>query len=149
MRDAPNAEINDKWINTNVPISHGREMVQGVVKRRKRDGDSGLLLGKAHDNPVLDTRVYEVEMPDGTYADYQANNLLENILNAVDDDGRTELIMDEILDHRKNENAIAKRDGWYRTSEGSSKRVITTKGWDIKVQWKDGTLNWIPLKDIK
>ena len=57
--------------------------------------------------------------------------------------------MDEILDHRKNENAISKRDGWYQTSEGSSKRVITTKGWDIKVQWKDGTSNWIPLKDIK
>ena len=67
-----------------VPISHGGEIIQGKVKRRKHDGDSGLLVGKSHPNTVLDTRVYEVEMPDGTYAEYHANNLIENILSTVD-----------------------------------------------------------------
>ena len=149
MRDAPNSEFNDKWINANVPIQYGGEITQGVVKRRKRDGDSGLLLGKANSNPALDTRVYEVEMPDGTYADYHANNLLENILCTVDDDGYTAMIMDEIMDHRSNEEAVTKREGWIRTKEGSKKRIITTKGWDLKVQWRDGTSNWVPLRDIK
>ena len=149
IRDAPNAEIDDKWINTQVPITQGGEVLQGIVKRRKRDGDSGFLVGTSHNNPILDTRVYEVEMPDGTYADYQANNLIENLMNNVDDDGRTEMIMDELLDHRTNEDAIPKKDGWVQTSQGASKRVITTKGWDIKVQWKDGSTNWVPLRDIK
>ena len=149
MRDAPNAELDDKFINASVPISHGGEILQGTVKRRKRDGDSGLLLGNAHPNPLLDTRVYEVEMPDGTYVDYHANNLLENILNSVDDDGHTAMIMDDILDHRKSDLAIPKKEGWIRTPQGATKRVITTKGWDIKVQWQDGTSNWVPLRDIK
>ena len=149
MRDAPNAEIDDKWINTQVPISQGGEIIHGIVKRRKRDGDSDLLIGNANSNPILDTRVYEVEMPDGTYADYQANNLIENLMNNVDDDGRTEMIMDEILDHRTNEEAVPKEDGWVQNSAGTSKRAITTKGWDIKVQWSDSSTNWVPLRDIK
>ena len=149
MQDAPNEEINDKWINATVPIPRGGEMVQGTVKRRKRDGDSGLLIGKSHPNPILDTRVYEVEMPDGTYADYYANNLIENILSTVDGEGHTPLMMDEILDYRYTSNAIKKRDGWIQSPTGASKRVITTKGWDLKVQWADGTANWVPLRDIK
>ena len=32
MRDAPNSEFNDKWINTNVPVPYNGEMVQGIVK---------------------------------------------------------------------------------------------------------------------
>jgi len=111
MQDAPNVEINDKWINATVPISYGGEIIQGTVKRRKRDGDSGLLIGKSHPNPILDTRMYEVEMPDGTY-DYHANNLIENILNAVDGEGHTPLLMDEILDYRSTADAIKKKDGW-------------------------------------
>ena len=47
--------------------------------------------------------------------------------------------MDDIIDHQKNTEAIEKKDGWTRTQRGISKRVITTKGWDLKIQWKDGT----------
>ena len=149
MQDAPSAELDDKWINATVPIPQGGEIVQGTVKRRKRDGDSGLLVGKSNSNPALDTRVYEVEMPDGTYADYHANNLIENILNTVDGEGHTPLLMDEILDYRSNPEAVTKRNGWIQTSSGITKRVITTKGWDLKVQWADGTANWVPLRDMK
>ena len=111
MNDTPDVEIDDKWINLTVPISRAGEVVQGTVKRRKRDGDTGLLLGRVNSNPLLDTRVYEVEMPDGTYADYHANNLIENIYNSVDDHGHAELFLDDIIDHRANENAVLKRDG--------------------------------------
>ncbi len=57
--------------------------------------------------------------------------------------------MDEILNHRSNEIAIAKRNGWICTINGASKRVITTKGWELKVQLKDSSSNWIPLRGIK
>ena len=45
-------------------------------------------------------------MPDGTYADYHANIIIENIHNSVDDDGHIVIIMDEILDHRSNGSAL-------------------------------------------
>ena len=149
IQDAPNSELTDELINAKVPISFGGEPVEGTVKRRKRDGNSGLLIGKLNPNPMLDTRVYEVEMPDSTYANYHANNIIENIHNSVDDDGHTIIIMDEILNHRSNESAINKRDGWVRTYNGASKGVITTKGWELKVQWMDGSSNWVSLRDIK
>ena len=149
IMDAPNAEVNDEWINTLVTIPYDGEMVTGAIKRRKKDGDSGLLQGKAHENPLLDIRLYEVEMPDGTYADYHANNLIENIYNSVDDFGYSELLINEIIDHQRNTDAIDRRDGWVRTQYGSTKRVITTKGWDLKILWNDGTSSWIQLKDIK
>ena len=60
-------------------------------------------------------------MPDGTYSDYHANNLLENIFNTVDDDGRIPLVMDEILDHRKIDRAIPTVDGWTHTPSGATK----------------------------
>ena len=114
-------------------IAYDGEMVTGAVKRRKKDGDSGLLQGKAQENPLLDIRLYEVEMPDGTYADYHAKNLIENIYNSVDDFGYSEQSMNEIIDYRRNTGAIDKRDGWVRTQYGSTKRVITAKGWHLKI----------------
>jgi hypothetical protein len=39
-------------------------MLRGIVKGRKRDAD-GNPIGKSNDNPLLDTRLYEVEFPDG------------------------------------------------------------------------------------
>ena len=33
MRDAPNAEIDDEWINTQEPLSKGGEIIHGTVKR--------------------------------------------------------------------------------------------------------------------
>ena len=56
IKDAPDAEVNDECINTHVSLPY--------------DGDTSLLLGKLNDNPLLDTRLYEVDMPNGTYADY-------------------------------------------------------------------------------
>ena len=109
----------------------------------------GLLIGKANKNPLLDTRVYEVEMPDGTYAGYYANNLIESIYNSVDENDHAELFLDDIIDHQVNGNTVPKQDGWVRSSNSASKRVITTRGWDLKILWKDDTSTWIPLKDIK
>ena len=114
-QDAPDAELDDVLINANVLISVGSKQFVGIVKRRKREGDSGLLVGKANPNQMLDTCVYEVEMSDGIYADYHANNIIENIHNSVNDDGRTIIIMDGILDHRSNESAVPRGDGWIRT----------------------------------
>jgi hypothetical protein len=34
-------------------------------------------------------------------------------------------------------------------SDGTQMPRMTTKGWKLLVRWKDGTSNWIPLKDLK
>ena len=35
------------------------------------------------------------------------------------------------------------------TTTGTRRRVITTKGWDIKVKWETGDTSYVPLKDVK
>jgi hypothetical protein len=34
-------------------------------------------------------------------------------------------------------------------SGSTTKPVITTKGWDLKICWKDGSYDWLPLSQIK
>jgi hypothetical protein len=48
------------------------------VTRRLRD-KNGLLIGKANSNPILDTRMYEVEYTDGHKASLAANAIAENM----------------------------------------------------------------------
>ena len=36
-----------------------------------------------------------------------------------------------------------------RYDNGLYRNKITTKGWEVMVLWKDGSMDWIQLKDIK
>jgi hypothetical protein len=48
------------------------------VKRRKTD-HNGVPIGRANKNPILDTRVFEVEFLDGHTAAMTANGIAENL----------------------------------------------------------------------
>jgi hypothetical protein len=56
--------------------------------------------------------------------------------------------MNEIVDHRKTSEAIKKEEGTYKRGLVEVKKK-TTKGWDLLVSWKDGSENWVALKDLK
>ena len=43
--------------------------------------------------------------------------------------------MDEIIDHRKKDVAVDKEDSFYTASKGTKRRRMTTKGWELCVQW--------------
>eukprot|EP00978_Attheya_sp_CCMP212_P046293 scaffold382524_cov28-Attheya_sp.AAC.1 len=53
-------------------------MKSGKVVGRKRAAD-GSVKGNANTNPILDTRTYRVEFPDGVEAEYAANTIAENM----------------------------------------------------------------------
>ena len=146
--DPPYVESEDNLIGSRVSLPHLGEMQEVVVKRRKRNED-GTLVGTANNNPLLDTRIYEVELQDGSYEEYSTNVLLENLHAQTDDNGWCRGIFDEIIDHKMEDNALGLEDGWIETHSGVKKRVITTKGWSILVKWKDGTFSWVPLSVVK
>lgn len=147
--DAPCAELQDNLVGAEVNIPTEDGNILGKVKKRKRDHETNMLIGTSNRNPLMDTRLYEVELPDGTYTDYSANVLIENIINSANDNGQTPMFIDEIVGHRFNKEAIHPEDGWYITPQGAKKRVITTRGCELNIQWKDGTTSWVPLKDMK
>lgn len=138
----------DPYVGLKVPLARGGEMQEATVRSRKRNPD-GSLKGTANDNIALDTRVYEVEFPDGSYNEYATNTLIENLFAHVDDEGMHHAILKGIVDHKRLDDAVDIADGMYIDKHGASRRVITTKGWRFKVEWNDGTSSWVPLSVIK
>ena len=53
---------------------------------------------------------------------------------------RVMMLVDEVIDHRKNHMALSTSEGFV-TSGTESKPVITTKGWDIQVRWRDRSVD--------
>jgi hypothetical protein len=136
----------DKYIGAQIllPGPDGVEVLCRV-KGRKRTAD-GTAIGTPNPNPILDTRIFEVEFPDGHVDAYTTNVIAESLYSNVDDDGFNTGLLDEIIDHKKSDNAIPIEKG---LTGKDNKPVITTKGWKIKILWKDGTTNWLPMSQVK
>jgi hypothetical protein len=80
--------------------------------------------------------------------EYTANIIAENIYAEVDSDGNQFLIMDEITGHQKDETALTSEE--QRIQVGSNRQMQkTTKGWKLKVLWKNGTTTWEWLRNPK
>ena len=138
----------DEYITAEVMIPIGDQRVRGVVKKRVKDDDD-LPVGVRHPNPILDTREYDVQLPDGSVESYTANLIADNIYAQCDDEGNTYTLLDEIIDHRKNAKAVKMEDAWIHTKSGTKRRKPTTVGWELLNQFKDGTTRWIRLADMK
>ena len=106
---------------------------------------NGKAKGRLHDNPILNSRVYDVMFPDGAVKQYAANIIAENMWAQVDDEGHQYMMLDEITDHRKDQSAVTKDTQYVVTKRGNQKLRQMTIGWDLCVLWKDGTQQWIGL----
>ncbi|MHA7927589.1 MAG: Ty1/Copia family ribonuclease HI, partial [Marinobacter sp.] len=139
----------DQYIGAQLLLdTAGSEPLTARVVRRVHD-PSGTPVGRAHKNPMFDTRAYVVEFPDGTLDQYTANVIAENIYSQVDSEGRSYAIMDEITDHRSDNTAVQRSEGYMVSASGNRSPKITTKGWELLVTWKDGTSDWVPLRRLK
>jgi hypothetical protein len=138
----------DQYINAEVLIPVGDSLLTGKVIARKKDRD-GNPVGRSNANPILDSRVLEVQFNDGVVKEFAANVIAEHIYSQVDNEGRRHLILDEIIDHRKDGSAVAPDDLYVTDRNGNQHMRRTTKGWKLSVQWKDGSVSWLPLKDLK
>jgi len=104
------SNASDELVGANVMLPKGDGRVQGTILKRKR-GDDGKLIGFKHQNYLMDTRLYEVQLADGSVEDIFANTIAENLYSQVDSEGRNYFLLREISDHCKDEGAISKEDG--------------------------------------
>lgn len=146
--DEYTTETFDRYLASEVLINRGGETIRGTVKSRRKDLN-GIPVGKANDNPLLDTREYQVEFDDGSEETYTANLVAENIYSQVDSSGHRLVLLNEIIDHRKDGRALVGDDGFYTDHSGTRRPKRTTAGWKILVEWKHGTTDWLPLTDVK
>jgi len=82
--DAYDAQMYDQYISAEVMVPKGDILVSARVIGRKTDRD-GNPIGVGQLNPLLDTRVYEVQFPDGHTEEFAANTIAENIYSQVDE----------------------------------------------------------------
>jgi hypothetical protein len=139
----------DTYLNAELLLpDSGNNIVRArVVKRAK--GEDGNPLGLRHKNPLFDTREYTVEFPDGSTAEYQANIIAESLFSQSDSEGRQYMVMKEISDHKKDGRAIPISDGYTTSKNGNKVPKQTTIGWQLLVEWNDGSSDWTNLKDLK
>ena len=107
----------DTYIGAQVvlPGEDGHEVLCRV-KGRKRTAD-GRLIGDFNPNPILDTRVFEVEYPNGRIEALSTNLIAESLYANVDDEGFDTGLLEEIVEHERTSEAIPIEEG--RTEQHS------------------------------
>ena len=138
----------DPLVRAQVILPHKGGDMMATVMGRKRDLD-GNLIGRKHNIPVLDSRAYEVEFLDGERQQVSYNLLAEHLLSQVDEDGNQYQLFKEIVDHRKDPKRAVEKADQMSHRGGKSFKKKTTAGWQLEVEWRDGTTSWLPLKTLK
>jgi hypothetical protein len=76
----------DSFQNAELFLPHGDRTEMAKVLGRKRNAE-GNFIGKKHSNPILDTRIFVVEFPDGETQDIAFNVLAEHLFSQIDEEG--------------------------------------------------------------
>jgi hypothetical protein len=126
-------ETGDSYLNAEISLSKGGTLARGQVVQQKRDAD-GIPTGKASSNPVLDTRTYEVEFDNGDVTEFTANMIAQAMYAQCDIDGNQYLLLDQFVDHRKDDTAITLTKQTVHHDNGRTYRRKTTAGWQICCQ---------------
>ena len=66
----------------------------------------------------------------------------------MDKDGKQLQLYKGIVNYRRNKQAIDKADQYCKHG-GTNIKKKTTTGWDLEVEWVDGSTSWVSLKDLK
>ena len=122
-------------------LPRGEGEALGKVIKRARDND-GMPMGRAHQNPILDTRQYVVEFEDGQQTELAANTIAQSMYAQCDADGNNYLLFDSIVDHRRGTSALTPEDQVIKRESGRTYMRRTTREWQLCVQWKDGSTSW-------
>ena len=89
--------------------------------------DKGDIIGSYHENPLLNSIIYDVKFPDGEVKEYAANVIAQNMYSQVDENGKSSLLLDSILDHAKNASAVPIENKYVVTRSGHKRLRKTQK----------------------
>ena len=134
--------FDDRYLKMELTLPKGDDPNLQLAKVMKRLRDAnGIPIGMANDNPILDSRMYKVEYQDGTKALLAANYITKKMFAQVDQEGNRHVLLDKIIDYRVNGQEVKQQDAFITTRSGTKRRHETTIGWQLLVQWKDGSTN--------
>jgi hypothetical protein len=138
----------DPFIGAKVYMPHGDQTEIAKVLGCKR-GPDGNYIGRAHANPILDSRQFIIEFPDGEQQDIAYNMLAEHLFSQVDEEGNQYRMFKAIIGHRRKKDAVDKADQYTVHKNGKQVKKKTLRGWDMELEWMDGSTSFLPLKTVK
>lgn len=133
-------------VEMNLPDRKGESVMAKVIRKTKAADQNP---EKGAYNPLSDHSKYEVKFPDGSSEELTANVIAENMLSNCDSEGHHYQLLQEISDHKKDGSAIRISNGFIESKGGKRTAKKTTRGWKLLVEWKDHSVDWIDLKDLK
>ena len=86
-------------------MPRGGEIARGHVVARSHN-TSGNMMGRAHMNPILDTRMYQVEFAGGKVTELTTIIIAESMYTQCDADGNEHLLLDLLVDYHKDYKTI-------------------------------------------
>ena len=95
-------EVGDHYIGAEILLPRGNEMARGNVLAQSHDSNRNIM-GRAHMNPILNTRMYQVEFGGGKVTELTANIIAESIYVQHDADMNEYFLLDSLqclLDHK-------------------------------------------------
>ena len=70
-------------------------------------------------------------------------------MSQIDSEGHHYQVLTEVTDHKKDYIDIPKVDGFTKSSSGDLHQKRTICGWKLFMEWKYGSVDWVPLKYLK
>ena len=130
-----------------MPDSKGIKMIGKVIKRsRYNDGNA---VGTSSDNIFNNHALYAMKYPDGETQELEYNVIAENMMSQVDLEVYHYQLITEISNHKFYNSAIKRCNGFIRSKTVNLHLKITTRGCKLEVEFKDGSADWVLLKDLK
>ena len=80
-----------------------------------------------NDNPILDSRMYEVEYCNGYVAAMEANVIADNLFTKVYQEGNIFVLIKSIIDTRTEGTQILQKNAFIVTKSGTKRRKIELK----------------------
>ena len=116
--DCNNEDIFDSYLGSKIllPDQYWNKKMEKLIKRVKVN--HGNPVKTRHNNPMLDTSEYTVEMSDGSSQELTANIIAESMFTQVHSEVHHYQLPQEITDHRKDRSSIPISDGMISLRNG-------------------------------
>ena len=90
--------MGDYYIGAEIRLPRGDQIARGHVVVRSRDAN-GNVIGRSHSNPILDTRMYQVEFAGGEVTELTVNVIAESMHAQCDSEGNEYFLLDALVDY--------------------------------------------------
>ena len=100
-----------------------------MLKRARENDDN--VIGRANENPILDTRGYIVEFEDDKQSELAANTIAQSMYAQCDPDRNQYVMFDSIVDFGRSTTALCYADQKFLKADGRYFMRRTTSGWHL------------------